>query len=111
MNEALVQHAQDDVDDHQRRRDQVGLAAERVLEGLRRTLERPDQGRRLAGLPHSRFNGRRRIAERDTGRQIERQSNGGELALVVDRQIVTGRVETLTSVDSGTCCPVVGAFT
>ena len=43
MDVALVEHAEDDIDDHQRRDDQDRLARERGLERLRVALEAADQ--------------------------------------------------------------------
>jgi hypothetical protein len=50
MDVALIEHAQDDVDDDDRRGDEIGLAGQRRLECLGVALEIADQGRRRAEL-------------------------------------------------------------
>src|SRR5262245_51628936 len=86
MDEALVEYAEDDVDDDERRGDQRRFARERGLEGLRVALEGSDHRRRHAdlarGLGH-RLDG---FAQRHAGLQVEAQRDGRELALVRDRQ-------------------------
>ncbi len=44
MDEALIEHAEDQIDDDERRSDQHRLAGERILKGLRIALERAGQG-------------------------------------------------------------------
>jgi hypothetical protein len=50
MDVALIEHAQDDVDDDDRGGDEKRLAGQRGLEGLRVALEIADQGGRRADL-------------------------------------------------------------
>ena len=64
MDEALVEHAEDQVDDQQRGGDQIGRRRQRSLEGLRRALERPGQRRGNAELGLGLLNRCHRIAER-----------------------------------------------
>ena len=87
VNEAFVEHAEDEVDDQQRGRDQIGRRRQRRLEGLRRALERPGQCRRNAEIGLDLLNRRHRIAERRPSRQIEAHRHRWELALMVDGEI------------------------
>jgi len=84
VNEALVQHAENDVDHDKRRADQNRRSRQRSLESLRITLEGSDHRaghpyvvRRLGDCIHG-------LAERNTGSEIERESNSWKLALVCD---------------------------
>ena len=67
MDEALVEHAEDDVDDDQRRADQRRLAAQRSLERLRVALEGRDDRGRHADVARSLVDGIDGLAERDAG--------------------------------------------
>ena len=82
MDEALVEHAEDDVDDDERRGDQRRLARQRRLERLGVALEGGDDRGRHADLARRLGDGIDRLAERDAGLQVERQRDGRELALV-----------------------------
>src|SRR5579871_2639057 len=86
MDEALVEHAQDDVNRNQRQQNQHWLARQRRLEGLRRSLEAAVNRRRHSNVDASLFNRHSGVAQRHTGREIEAQSCGRRLRLVVDRQ-------------------------
>ena len=89
VDEALVEHAQHDVDRHDRRQDQPAFVRERSLEGERRALEARAEGGRQPDLLRRAFNGLNRFAERSARRQVERERRRRELRLVVDRE---GRV-------------------
>ena len=90
MDEALVEHPENDVDDDQRRQDEQRNGSERLLEGLRRALERTlDRGRQVE-VRLSLADGGSRLAESGTRRQIEADRHGRELALVADRQRLSG---------------------
>ena len=85
MDEALVEYAEDDVDDDQRRENEQRLARERALERLRIALEAADERLRLADLALCLCDGVDRLSERDPGRQVERERHRRELALMRDR--------------------------
>ena len=110
MDVALVEHAEDEVDDDQRGQDQQRHGGERLLERLRVALE----GRRRA-WPACRARASRfwialgRLAERDARRQVEADRDRRELALVADRQRRDRRRRPFgEALDSGTWSPVVG---
>src|SRR5580704_10395608 len=86
MDVALVKHAENDIDDHQRGRDQHRLVGQRGLERLRIALEAADQRRRHADLVGGALNGVDRLAERDAGRQVERQGHRRELPGMGDQE-------------------------
>ena len=86
MDDAFVQDAEHDVDRDQRERDQERLARQRLLERLRRSLERTARGRRQADLQRCLVDRVDRLAERDGGREVERDRHRRELSLVVHRQ-------------------------
>jgi hypothetical protein len=108
VNEALVEHAEDQVDDHQRGGDQIGRRRQRRLEGLRRALERPGQRRGNAEFGLGLLDRRHRVAERRPSRQVEAHRHRRELALMIDDEISRLRHVGAHEVDTGTCCPVVG---
>ena len=82
---ALVQHAQNDVNRHQRRQDQQRLVGQRSDEGLRRALERGlHRGRRGQFLFHF-LDGVDRLAQRRVRRQIEGNSRCRKLPDVADQ--------------------------
>ena len=87
MDITLVQHAQNDVDRHQRGENQIGLALQRTLKGLGGALEASGDGRGQAHVCGNAVDRIDRLAQRRAGRQVERQRHGGKLALVIDRQI------------------------
>ena len=62
---ALIQHAEDQIDDHERRGDQDRLVGERDLKGLRVALERADQGDGRAHLGDGLVDRVDGLAERD----------------------------------------------
>jgi hypothetical protein len=83
---ALIQDAKDDVHGEQRRRDQIGLAAERGLKRLRCPLEcAAERGGRFHAVDGA-VDRRHRVAERRVRRQVERQGHRRELTLMADRE-------------------------
>ena len=86
MHEALIQHAENDVDRHQRREDQPRLAGQRTLERLGRALEVADDGGRHADFVLGLVEHDHRIAQRHAGRQVERQVGRREHAVMADGQ-------------------------
>ncbi len=83
---ALVEHAEHDVDGHERGEDEQRLVRERGAEGLRRALEAPIDARGksdLAGRPLDEVDAG---AERRAGRQVERQRHRRKLPLVAHEQ-------------------------
>ena len=87
VNEAFVEHAEDQVDDQQCGGDQIRRRCQRSLEGLRRALERAGQRRRNTEFDLGLLHRGHRIAERHAGRQIEAHRHRWELALMVDDEI------------------------
>src|SRR5207245_1279525 len=85
IDEALVEDAEDDVDDDERRGDQRRFARQRGLEGLRVALEGSDHRRRHADLARGLVHRLDRFSERHAGLQVEAQRDGRELSLVRDR--------------------------
>src|SRR5690349_10241244 len=82
MDVALIKHAEDDVDDDNGCQNQEWLALKR---GAEFRCAAGKSGRHCFGqtdLLFSLLNGINGRAERTAGREIERQGNGGELALV-----------------------------
>ncbi len=92
MDIALVQHAEDDVDDDERCRDQIRLAGQRRLEGLGVALEASTERRRHVELGLRVFDRLHGLTQGDVRRQIEAQGYGGELPLVIDGQECGWRV-------------------
>ena len=84
MDEALVQNAEHDVDDEDREREDPAQAAQRFLERLRGALEAA-RHRARQRLARELLDARDRIAERDAGRDVERERDRRQLADVVDR--------------------------
>ena len=86
MDEALIEHAQHDVDGEHGGEDQRHLTLLRVLEQRGRAREIGADGggqRDLALNPADRLH---RFADRDARRRVERQRDGGLLRLAVDGQ-------------------------
>ena len=86
VDEALIKHAQHDVDGDDRREDQHHLVAERRLEGERRALEAGDHADRKADFGLGLLDLIDRGAERGAGRQVERDRDRRELPDMVDRE-------------------------
>ena len=86
MHVALVEDAQHDVDRHQCERDQERLARQRLLECLRRSLERSTCACRKADVPGGSIDGGHRLPQRGVWSEVERDRHGGKLSLVVDAE-------------------------
>ncbi len=86
VDEALVQDAQHDVDHQHGHQQQHAQAADRRLERLRRALEAAADRRRHVHLALDRTHAVDGIAERDAGREVERDGHRRQLALVIDGQ-------------------------
>ena len=86
MDVALVENAEDQVDDDERRQDQQRHGAERLLERLRGALEARVEGRRRTEFDHRLLHGVGRLAERHALGEVEADGDRRELALVADRQ-------------------------
>src|ERR1700722_9151996 len=86
MDEALIEYAEDDVDDDQSRADQGRLAAQRGLERLRVALEGRGDGRRNADVARSVVDGIDRLPERHAPDQVEGDGHRRELALMRDQK-------------------------
>ena len=86
MHEAFVEHAEDNIDGDQRRKNQQRLIGERALKHSRRTLETAHQRGRRAELLHGLFDGRGGLRQRSAGGQVERNRRGHELPLMMDRE-------------------------
>ena len=89
MQEALVEHAQHDVDHQHGGEDQQRHVAQRSLEGLGRAHEAAPQGGRQMDLLLGLVDGRHGIAQGHAHGQVEGQGHRGQLALMVHRE---GRV-------------------
>ena len=76
-----------------RRQDQQRLVGQRSLEGRRRALEAGLDAGRQPDLLLRLLDGLDGVAQRDAGRQIERQRDRRELPLVIDRQRRIGALE------------------
>ena len=86
MEVALIEHAEHDVDGHQRGQEQQRLVGQRGLEGLRRALEAGVQAGGQAEFALGGGNGGDRLAQGDAGGKVEGKGDGRELALVIDGQ-------------------------
>ena len=84
MDEALVQHAENDIDGHQRRQNQQAFVRERALEGSGRSLIVGDHAGRQIGLRDYLFHGIQRLPERVSGTQIEGDGDCRELPFMSD---------------------------
>src|ERR1043166_5632458 len=86
MDRAFVEHTQNDINGEKRDADQQWLALQRSLKGGSGALETAADG---GGKMNFFFRTREdfdRVAQRHAGRQIEGNSDGGELPLMVDRK-------------------------
>ncbi len=90
MDVALIEHAEDHIDHHERGRDQDRLARQRGLEGLRIALEAGDDGVRHPHVVRGLLNGGDRFAERHAGAQVERQGRCRELRLMRHQERADG---------------------
>ena len=86
MDQALIEHAEDQVDDEERRGDQDRRARQRRGEGLRVALKARLQRQRLAELLFDLLDGGDRLTDRRARLEIERDRHRGKLALMVDHE-------------------------
>ena len=93
VNVAFVQNAQHDIHGDQGGGDQQRLAVQRLLESLCRALEAAVDARRHPDLPDSLRHRRSGIAERFSGREVERNRGGDKQPLMVHRQRRVARAE------------------
>ena len=91
MDEAFVENAEDDEGREHRGEDQDALPAQRILEHLRRAGEAGGDRRRQVRVLLELGDLVDRIAQRNAGREIERDRHRRLLALVVDLQRTDGR--------------------
>ena len=106
VDEALVEHAQHDVDVDDRRQDQQQLVASEAWKAQRRALEAGRDRWPACRCRASRLLDRvHRRAERDARREVERDGGRRELAEVVDQQRRRAARCTVAMADSGTCPP------
>ena len=109
VDEAFIEHAEDQIDADQRRQDQQRHGRQQVLERLGVALEGRGYRRGQAQLIDRRLDRHGRLAKRDAGSEIETDRDGRELALVADRQrLDRPSVVHLAKALIGTSCPVVG---
>ena len=108
MNQALVEHAQYDVDRYQRREDQHRLALERSLKGLGRALERGVNAPWKADVLFGGVDGHHRFAQRNAGRQIEKDSvmAGNWPWWLTEKDVPVG--SKCVKAESGTCAAARG---
>ena len=86
VNEALVQDAEYDVDGNERREDENWLIGKRVLECSGCSLEFSLNAGRQFRVGLGLINGFDSVAERDTGREVEREGHDGKLTLMIQRE-------------------------
>src|SRR6202023_3786039 len=84
MDQALVQHAEDEVDDEQRCEDEDRRALQRCSECLGVTLKAGLKRKWGVEIFFNLLDGADRIADRGARREIERDRYRRELALVID---------------------------
>ena len=83
MNEAFVENAENDVDSDERGKDEDGLIRQRYLECGRSALKSSlDAGRHIE-VGFGGVDGVNSVAEGGIGREIERESDDGKLALMI----------------------------
>ena len=105
MDEALVEHAQHQVDDQNRHHQQHSQVAHRGLERLARCPGRLVLTVAGSGVVGEPFHVVERLAKRDAGRDVERDGDRGQLARMVDRERPQGALQACATVLSGTSCP------
>ena len=86
MDEALVEHAEDQIDADQRSEDEQRHAGQQILERLGVALEGRRQTLGQLQLLHCALDRLRGRAERHPLREVEADGDRGELSLVADRQ-------------------------
>src|SRR5579871_1093067 len=106
MNVALVKHPEHDINRHQGGKDQDRLAGEGVLKCGGRSLEAGGNRWRKSDGALGVFNGLRRLPERNSGREVERDGHRGNLSLVIYSQRRIRRLE-VSKAANGTGVPAV----
>ncbi len=86
MDQAFVEHAEDEIDDEQRCGYQDRRALQRCAERLGVALKAGLQRERGVQLFFSRLNAAYRLADRGARCEVERDRHRGELALMVDHK-------------------------
>ena len=86
MDVALVEDTQHDVDGHQGRKNQIGLARQRILKGGRSSLKAGVDAGRQIDIVLGLIDGLRGLPEGNARGQVERNGHNRELALVIDRE-------------------------
>src|SRR5262249_31377183 len=86
MYEALVEDAEDDIDDDEGRANQDRCGRQRILKRLRVALEGSDDRARHPDVARSLRYRVYRLSERNAGLEVERQRDRRKLPLVVDRK-------------------------
>ncbi len=84
MNEAFVENAENDVDSNERGEDEDGFIRERILECGRSTLKFSLNAGRHVEVGLGGVDGVNGVAEGGIGREIERESDDGKLALMIE---------------------------
>ena len=85
MDEALVEHAQNNIGGGESREDESGLGSHCLLKRLGGALKTANEGGGRANCCFRRFNRVHRLTERHARRQIEGQRRRRELPLMIDR--------------------------
>src|SRR5258708_39477832 len=93
MNVALVQDAENDIDRYERSQNEDGLVGQRLEKGGRGALEGGLNARGHVQFLLRGVDGVHGVAERPIGGQIERESNDGKLALMIERQSGVARIK------------------
>ena len=91
MHIALVEHPQNDIHREQRGQNEPGLAVQRILECPRGSLEAAMNARRNADSRQRVLDGERRLPERCSLREIERNRRRNELRLMIHAERRIGR--------------------
>src|SRR5258708_18255442 len=93
MDVALVQNAENDVDGYESRQDEDGFIDQGLEKSCRGPLEGGLNARRHVQFLFRGVDGVYGVAKRPIGSQIERKSDHGKLALMIERQSVVARVK------------------
>src|SRR5579859_6256665 len=83
VDEAFVKDAEDDINGDESGEDEHGLIGERILERSRGALKLSLNARRQIQIGFGGVDGIDGVAERGVGRQVERKSDDGKLALMI----------------------------
>src|SRR5260370_994927 len=101
MNVALVQDAENDIDRYERSQNEDGLVGQRLEKGGRGALEGGLNARGHVQFLLRGVDGVHGVAERPIGGQIERESNDGKLALMIERQSGVARIKARAGAERG----------